>query len=866
MEQNRLRFSTLAKIHLRKQVILFLVMLPCMHGIVISQNDDPLSYPFAGHYGQVEVGGRYAGVEFHESRPLPSRISFYYPVANSIDLSTDYWKRGDSRPMVIGVRVGSGVRQWLGNEPWDHTLSPHKVVFQREENGLRYSVSFEFCLNEPALVFTLCLKNLSGQPAKMEVYTHLKTTLRTCQTYARMDSASTEFDSSGQSLEAHFREPATGNATVFVSNVGARPVSWTSDARELGIADRGASQWINSRGSLARGSFPPPRRGNAAAAFMYQEELPPGDSLSVVQVIGSCRRGEVDSLINRLKSSWHAEVNAYDAYVREKSFREASLTTGEPWADRSAIWALGLVAANAHHLDSSVVPMPCPAEYNFFFTHDVLLTDLGAVNYDVPRVKRDLLYIASHAKNNIIPHAYYWRDNGFQTEFCTPDNWNHLWFVLVTASYLRHSFDDSTCAFLYPLVTRSLEEILKQRKGDNLMYAFRPDWWDIGRQEGPRSYITILTIRALGDYLYLSARLGRQSPRLGEYEEMAESMRKSLEARLWDARAGYLMNYNGNLQDRHFYMGSLLAAAFKVIEPSKAMTLVRTAAKELLDRRIGIRNVMPPDFHTDSVRAFFKFAGNEAGDRYTYANGGVWPHCNAWYTMALQATGKPDEAFQFFRTTMTLDGIAQSPQGQPAMYEYRFSDPLSPEFGKIDKPSFLWAGGFYLYTLYHLMGVVDDEWNVSVAAPIPQSFGSIHYTVAFGNQKRVSVKRSGRLPFDFVADGAPVPSRVVPLRLAKSSDWEIRPGSASDPYLERLNAILHDARYNRKERKLRLEISSFAGHHVIADLVAREKPRGVQLDGKKILTSSTRRNVDGSLNTTVRFVGSPGTQNLEVQF
>ncbi|MBM2840792.1 MAG: hypothetical protein HW412_1320, partial [Bacteroidetes bacterium] len=34
--------------------------------------DDPTSYFFDKGYGQVEVGGRYVGLEFHESRPLRS--------------------------------------------------------------------------------------------------------------------------------------------------------------------------------------------------------------------------------------------------------------------------------------------------------------------------------------------------------------------------------------------------------------------------------------------------------------------------------------------------------------------------------------------------------------------------------------------------------------------------------------------------------------------------------------------------------------------------------------------------------------------------------------------------------------------------
>ncbi|HPR87551.1 MAG TPA: hypothetical protein PL181_05970, partial [bacterium] len=49
---------------------------------------ETLAASFSGMRGQVEVGGPCAGAEFHGSRPLPARISFYYPVANSIDLST----------------------------------------------------------------------------------------------------------------------------------------------------------------------------------------------------------------------------------------------------------------------------------------------------------------------------------------------------------------------------------------------------------------------------------------------------------------------------------------------------------------------------------------------------------------------------------------------------------------------------------------------------------------------------------------------------------------------------------------------------------------------------------------------------------
>ena len=137
---------------------------------------DPLSFFFSGKYGQVEVGGRFVGAEFHNSRPLPSRISFFYPVANSLDVSTDYWKREDSQPMVVGIQTNNGAKHWLGKEPWAYTLSPHKVRFESEETGVKCTMSYEFCLNEPAMVFVLKIKNSSAQPATISAYTHLRFT------------------------------------------------------------------------------------------------------------------------------------------------------------------------------------------------------------------------------------------------------------------------------------------------------------------------------------------------------------------------------------------------------------------------------------------------------------------------------------------------------------------------------------------------------------------------------------------------------------------------------------------------------------------------------------------------------------------
>jgi len=110
---------------------------------------------------------------------------------------------------------------------------------------------------------------------------------------------------------------------------------------------------------------------------------------------------------------------------------------------------------------------------------------------------------------------------------------------------------------------------------------------------------------------------------------------------------------------------------YGTLNKDRSVQLLIQRTKELVDQRIGVRIVAPADFHTDSMISYFKLLGNEAGAPYAYANGGVWPHSTAWYILALQSCGKTDEAVEFLKRTLTLDGIAQSPMGQPAMYEYR---------------------------------------------------------------------------------------------------------------------------------------------------------------------------------------------------
>ena len=833
-----------------------------LFSVLPAAGQDRITREFSGLYGQVEVGGPYAGAEFHSSRPLPSRISLYEPAANSIDMSRDYWKRGESAPFLIGVRINGGPPRHVGLEPWAYALSPHRVRFHRDDSPLRWTSTYEFMQKSPGLVWTLSCENMTGDPVALELYLQCRAVIRTCQTFAWLDSAWTEYDDGCGAIAVHFDQPASRLATVVLENLGAVPEGWTSDAADLG-PDSLNPRWFAAGGNPGGHTLAREKQGSPVAAFVYRKQLAPSGRCTVRLAIFSTPVSRWKQTAAALRTGWEKDVAGYDALVRRQLL--LAPRTGDTPVDRTADWACALLAVNAHSLEGRVVPMPCPAEYNFFFTHDLLLTDLSAVWFDAARVKRDLGTVAGWAEKGIIPHARYWRDDGFKTELCTPDNWNHLWFIEIVARYLHHTSDTATVVRLFPLVKTSLEEILTQCHGDSLMYAFRPDWWDIGRREGPRSYITVLTIRALRDYLFLCSFLRRDLSRLPGYELLSDGMERALGARLWDDKAGYLMNANGDDPDTHFYMGSLMSTVYGEIPADRALALLATAHRVLVDERLGVRNVMPPDFHTDSVRAYFRFPTNEAGDPYFYANGGVWPHANAWYAQGLVAAGRTADALRFFRRVMTLDGVSASPRGQPAFYEYRYADTSSPDYGAIDKPSFLWAGGMYLGTLYSLMGFRETEWNIGNgdgrAAGV---FESSTVRLEFGPAKSVRVSGTGAHNVILSAGGLQAPSGVFPLDCMKDPGWTIRRGEPGTDCLTDVNAIVRSCRPS-KGGGLRAELSSFDGHIVRARIAGRRTPAGAFIGNRRIENMKFERTSDGAVITTLAFPGTLRNQVLEVR-
>ncbi|MBD3225259.1 MAG: hypothetical protein GF313_11050 [Caldithrix sp.] len=209
---------------------------------------------------------------------------------------------------------------------------------------------------------------------------------------------------------------------------------------------------------------------------------------------------------------------------------------------------------------------------------------------------------------------------------------------------------------------------------------------------------------------------------------------------------------------------------------------------------------------------------------------------------------------------LTLDGIENSPNGQPSFYEYRNADPNSPEYGQIDKPTFLWAGGWFINALYQVAGIREDPWNMQLTGQLPQNFTNLEYDLHLYEKKcRIKWTGNGLYVRRIVQDGKPVHSMLltVPARTII-----IERGKPIGPYLQISTCPVHSVRYSESESKLRVHFKYIQPSPVTLKMVSPLPCRHLLTSEQDPLNFQTRR-VDedvytiiysGKLNKDCRYV------------
>jgi hypothetical protein len=774
----------------------------------------------AVRFGQLEVGGPSAGVEFHRQSGLPSRISLFNPVANSLEVPFDFWQRYKSKPFRLWLTIGDRVLDLGSLAPESYKLTPFSVSFFWKVEEIDISVSYRFCKTLPAFAVSTTLINNSKTRRSIDLTTGLDGWLRTSSSYDLKDKAWTTFSNQGNSILWNFVQPETASASVFVVNAGILPSSFSTRGPLDQISSQSAD--INSPDGFTHALINKDAPEHPVAWFKHKLELPPQKPVTTVQLIGSCKQGEFAGLLPKLLSDYQKDIEEYEASVLDWAVSRQTIETNDSSLNHSIRWASAILQTNAHFLDNELLPMPCTAEYNFFFSHDVLVTDLARVFFDPARVRKDLEFIAKlTGPDKIIPHAYYWKNSKYVTEFVTDDGWNHQWFVIISARYLRHTNDRKLVEKLFPLIEESCRRMLINRKEDSLVWANRPDWWDIGGSAGPRAYMTILSLQALKEYIGMCSFLGKNLNSLAKLEQEADQMQKSLSTILWDEKDGYLMNrWKGMEKDPHFYIGSLLAGHFGLLSQSQMERQVLTAKQELLVPDVGILNAAPMDFHT--LKKDWEFEGDQAGAPHYYMNGGIWPQGNAWYALSLMENGAKQEALDFLKSIMTLEGIMKGPNGQPAMYEVRNSNSEDPDvFGTVDKPQFLWAAGWLLYSCYHLFCVHETPWNLVFDPFLPaESKGNAHFSFLVGGKTaNVELQGNGKQVKQIHYGAKAYPSLVIPEDLPDAK-IRLELGFPDQPMLTSLDAILASCSWDTSSSELVFVAKAFPGHNGYASFVS----------------------------------------------
>jgi hypothetical protein len=257
----------------------------------------------------------------------------------------------------------------------------------------------------------------------------------------------------------------------------------------------------------------------------------------------------------------------------------------------------------------------------------------------------------------------------------------------------------------------------------------------------------------------------------------------------------------------------------------------------MVDPQVGIYNAFPMDF--EQWGEFMRFRGNEAGAKYYYFNGGIWPQGNAWYALALIAQDRLEEAQEFIDRVMSFHGILNGPNGQPAYYEVRNANRDNPsEYGKVDKPQFLWAGAWYLYSLYNLFGVRDNGWNIALDPFLRTDQKQNKFTLFInGKSLLVSVGGKGETIKAIRLGADDYHSAIFPIKLRDVGLVEFELGTPQYPYLAESDAILHDCRYSTEI--LIATLSAFHGHRSESVIISPTVPGVVMLNGKPIETDWT---------------------------
>jgi hypothetical protein len=179
----------------------------------------------------------------------------------------------------------------------------------------------------------------------------------------------------------------------------------------------------------------------------------------------------------------------------------------------------------------------------------------------------------------------------------------------------------------------------------------------------------------------------------------------------------------------------------------------------------------------------------------------------------------------------------------------------------------MWAAGWYLYSLYQLHGIRETEWNIRFDpylgdAKEPVSFDLMNA----GKELSVRISGDGSRIGRLSIDGNPSASAVLPSAAVSGPGVvDIRMGALDAPMLMALGAVLNDARYDARSKRLRIGYTSFVGHAVDLEFHATAIPKQVRVNGR-VVRGWTAHRVDDRVVIRLTATQAGAEDQVELRF
>lgn len=554
-----------------------------------------------------------------------------------------------------------------------------------------------------------------------------------------------------------------------------------------------------------RSGFSLASRGNNIASLSHYVELKPGESKTLVYILGIT---DNPSLIPQTVEHYKRIENVRKAFedLREDWSRYLSnLRVETPDEELNAMinfWNAIQCRVNLYW--SRFVSLYDTGLSRGFGTRDSAQDTLGTVHAEPERVKRvlrilwGLQFKDGHTWHLIFPltgeggpgHAAEmpWRPQWFSDD--------HLWLIYATCNYVREtgdfSFldeeipyqDDRRGGTVWEHILRAVEFTLRKRGAHGLPLLGFADWDDTmnldhGSEAAESVWTGMLFCRVMLDLADLCS--ARGDPASAErfrqlHREMADAINRVAWDGEWYARAFDDRGRPVGVRGEKYHWISLIPQAWAIIadvcDGARGRKALESAVK-LLGTPLGLRLMRDP---INSKKERFDEVDHESLDRFggtaTYPpglkeNGGIFNHASVWAIVAAAKLGLADLAYSIYRRMLPLARRdMDTMKTEPYVYSQNIAAPEHPQYG-LARNSWLTgtASWMYVAVTQWILGIRPTFHGLKIAPCIPETWSGFRAVRVFrGVSYNITVKRVGKgSKVSLKVNGAPIAGDTVPL-------------------------------------------------------------------------------------------------------